>query len=572
MKGKKRQGGEESSSLKDFFAILFRYKWRMLIFSAAVLGLVFAYALSMPVKYRSEAKLLVKLGPEKVIGSGDSSELVVPITPSERGKISAEIEIIKSQNLAKAVVDGLGAEHILKANVEKSLPTRISLYLQGRTASELPDSKSEVERQAILNIRRNLVVRPVDPGNLIVISYTSQKQDLAQKVVAAIIEEYKSKYIETHHTAPTPLEFLDKVIADEKSAIDKVDKELAKITSEYGVKYFALQGSITQTSVTTLSSTLDNIETELAASRAKVESLKLSLKDTAQKIDVQDPSSSVFVTGSGSGVVTVTRPNPVYQQLEHDLMTEQSTLKALEAQHKSVTERLATYREQLRKVSDNADTFDRLMRDKEKHQSRYENYLANKEQVELDRKLEEERISNIVVFEPATMPLDSEPRGRSRILALGLILAVFGSVGLAIGSDQLDHTIKKPQDVDQKIGVPTLTAIPKVSSKYSVITDRAGEYALPGDVEIHYKALKSRLLLATNGSVKPPQTFVVTSCSSGRRSKHGRREFRGAARRIGRQTGASRRCQSSEPVGTQNIQSSAIARSKRYRRERGSRE
>lgn len=105
---------QRRTSLRDLCHILFRHKSRMfLFFVIAILGCV-VLTLRAERVYRSEAKLLVRLGRESVsLDPTATTGQIVPITKSRESEIQTELEILRSRRIAEKVVDSLGAATIL---------------------------------------------------------------------------------------------------------------------------------------------------------------------------------------------------------------------------------------------------------------------------------------------------------------------------------------------------------------------------------------------------------------------------------------------------------------------------
>ena len=101
-------------NLGDIYYILFRHKWKIIL--STLLGLTVAAAmfLTQKVPFQSEAKLFVRyvisegknLGP----GAGDNAK-----SPDQRGEtiMNSETEILSSSDLARLVVEAIGAERVL---------------------------------------------------------------------------------------------------------------------------------------------------------------------------------------------------------------------------------------------------------------------------------------------------------------------------------------------------------------------------------------------------------------------------------------------------------------------------
>ena len=110
-----QEGGVPERSLRDLYYVLFRHRRKTLIFFAAVVVTVAVGTFLMPETYRSEAKLLVRLGRESVsLDPTATTGQVVNIGQSRENEINSEMEILKSRELAEKVVDSFGASALLK--------------------------------------------------------------------------------------------------------------------------------------------------------------------------------------------------------------------------------------------------------------------------------------------------------------------------------------------------------------------------------------------------------------------------------------------------------------------------
>src|SRR3954465_2375687 len=102
-------------ALGDIYYILFRHKWKIILFSG--IGLIAALLLPLVWKrpYQSEAKLFIRYVLEtKSPGQVGVSDARVK-SPDERGEnvINTELEILTSLDLAQQVATNVGPEKIL---------------------------------------------------------------------------------------------------------------------------------------------------------------------------------------------------------------------------------------------------------------------------------------------------------------------------------------------------------------------------------------------------------------------------------------------------------------------------
>jgi len=91
-------------SLRDFYAIIFRHKWKVILFFFAVVATVAAGTFLAAEVYKAEAKLLVRLGRENVsLDPTATTGQVISIGQSRESEMNSEMEILKSRELAEHI-------------------------------------------------------------------------------------------------------------------------------------------------------------------------------------------------------------------------------------------------------------------------------------------------------------------------------------------------------------------------------------------------------------------------------------------------------------------------------------
>ena len=102
-------------SLRDFHYILFRHKWKVIVFFLAVMVTVTLGTFLAAEIYRAEAKLLVRIGRENVsLDPTATTGQIISIGQSRESEINSELEILKSRELAEKVVDAMGPKAFLE--------------------------------------------------------------------------------------------------------------------------------------------------------------------------------------------------------------------------------------------------------------------------------------------------------------------------------------------------------------------------------------------------------------------------------------------------------------------------
>jgi polysaccharide biosynthesis transport protein len=155
---------------------------------------------------------------------------------------------------------------------------------------------------------------------------------------------------------------------------------------------------------------------------------------------------------------------------------------------------------------------------------RFTQYSIMKREVDMNRVLYDTLTANIKkstvteqsqeikiwVVQKAEQPgAPSKPK-KSRNLALGLILGLFGGIGLAFFIEYLDNTVKDGNILERKFGLTVLGSVEEIRDK----TARVETFLLKNPLSPFaesYRLIRSSLLLSSPDH--PPRTILVTSMS-----------------------------------------------------------
>jgi uncharacterized protein involved in exopolysaccharide biosynthesis len=160
-----------------------------------------------------------------------------------------------------------------------------------------------------------------------------------------------------------------------------------------------------------------------------------------------------------------TAPNEAYKQIESALLVEKANLSSLKAKTEVVQEQLKSALGELKTINDSEIKLSRVQREMGIQEANYRKYYEKMEQARIDQALEIGKISNVSIIQPATFPMNPIKPNKMRNLALGLFLGLFGGIGLAFFSEYMDHTFRRPEDIAQRLELPTLAVIPSSTKK-----------------------------------------------------------------------------------------------------------
>lgn len=118
-------------------------------------------------------------------------------------------------------------------------------------------------------------------------------------------------------------------------------------------------------------------------------------------------------------------------------------------------------------------------------------------------------VSNVALIDAASIPEQPSSPNWPKTLALGLICGLGVAAASLIARDQFDDTIRAPEDVEAKLALPLLAAVPRsggVSPEVALADPKS-------PLSEAYNALRGALLHATPDGL--PQVLLVTSAQPG---------------------------------------------------------
>ncbi len=582
-------------TLRDLLYVLFGHKRKVMAFVVLLFGVVALKTLLRPNTYRSEARLLLRLGRENV--SLDPTATIGEIANINRsydGEIKSELEILKSREIVERVIDDLGADGFrrdskkassgtatanspptggaLRAlgnalNAVRAQPARLMVYLG--IAAPL----SERER-AIRRIVENTEIEALENTSVITLAYEEQDPNLARDILDRFIRAFLEKHLAVYHTENSR-GFFEQQVSELGEKLSGTEKEFQSAKDATGICSLVEQQSSLVSMIGMLDRSIAETEAELAAATARVAGIQKILAQVPETLVVEEVTGlsdygadlmrgrlydlllaekeieSKYTRESrqlemireqvseGRSILEKEQSKPArtevkkgvndtWQQMQTALATERSNIAALQSKLQKLRAQAVEAQADLRELNDAEIRTSRLQREITLLADSYSRYFAKLEEARIDQALKSERISSISVLQAATMPV--EPVGPSKLLllGLGLVLAIAGGVGFAFFCEYMDHSLKTPEDIQEKLQLPALAFIPRTRLNTVCLMSKASQWrrletlrgqappaqwGIPTDVRQHYSVFRERLLLHANGFMHGHYIIGVTSCS-----------------------------------------------------------
>lgn len=482
--------GSSDSSIRSFLHIPLRHKGKVLaVFSVVVVTTILVTAL-MPRTYRSEGKLLLRLGRENMALDPTAtlgSTPLLTIQLSRENEINSVIEIMRSRMLMERVVGELG-------------PARILGKAEG-AAADLED--------AVKQMTRSLDVQAVRKSNVLQITYDASSPTLAQQVVDKVIACFLDEHIRLNRT-PGAAEFLDEQTASIRQRLQAREEELRTMKDTTGLTSPDTRRTIIVTRIGRLEDDFLQTKATLAASEAEVKQLQEQLadlpttevteqtagfaneaadgmrqqlyalqlreKELASRVTDDHPQLRQVRTqiAAAEGVLgqektertqTKTGLSKTHEETKLRLLKEEPVLASLRARGERLAAQLATEQASLAQLNADELRVGRLEREVRMEDANYRRYVDSLEQARIDRAMASEGKSNISIVQPATLePRAIKPKGLLNLL-LAMVLGLIGGVGAAFAAESLEESGRTAAGLKHELDTPMRAEIARMGSR-----------------------------------------------------------------------------------------------------------
>ncbi|MBA5867053.1 MAG: lipopolysaccharide biosynthesis protein [Nitrospira sp. CR1.3] len=153
--------------------------------------------------------------------------------------------------------------------------------------------------------------------------------------------------------------------------------------------------------------------------------------------------------------------NPAYINLQAQLNSATTSLEAIRKTRMDVKRRLQDYATRLERTPELEPNYLTLTRDRDTSAQKYQDIRSRLLEAKVSEGLEVQRKGErFSLIDPPSLPEKPDKPNRFAIVLLGFILAVGGGVGSGLAAENLDHSIRTPEQVAQLTQLFPLAVIP----------------------------------------------------------------------------------------------------------------
>jgi succinoglycan biosynthesis transport protein ExoP len=354
----------------------------------------------------------------------------------------------------------------------------------GQSSGQQPSSQDQrtvLESIALRHFRDNLTVNTSRNSRLVEVSFASSDPRLATDVTNTLVKlfidnDYRTRYESTMRAS----NWLSGQLEDLRQKVQKSNETLAEYQKENGIlDVDEKDNPITQKAIDLnrqfSQAQADRIQMEASARMAETgdaDSLpqvhdNFLIQSLTQKLAESRSQLARALSVYGEKNSNVRRLRGESDELAAQLAAEKRDIvSGLRTSYGASLTRerlMAQAVDQLKRMMGDMDVKMvqyRILRNESQASSElYNSLLARLEQAGVYAGLQS---GNIRIVDPAAIPDRASSPHRGLIIAVGLVIAVMGSIALAFLKEGLDNTVRTPDEITQWTGLPSLPMIPRI--------------------------------------------------------------------------------------------------------------
>jgi capsular exopolysaccharide synthesis family protein len=533
---------EHDIHVLDRLNVLFKYRYVALgVFALVILGSLLRTYTTTPL-YRAQARLLIEVEDERTasmvgtINTGPNEYLQDP-----EPYYNTQYRILIGRELGRRVVQRLNLGTVPEFNGGGPTPTALSrtiasVRLQVETPlrallgrAQAAQNPGSVDEAALVGeFLGRVSIEPVQNSRLVDVGFVSADPQFAVKAVNAHVEEYVAQNFELRRqNMAKSLEWLTQELGKQQAKVEGSERALAQYREDQN----AMSLEDRQNIVVSRLNQLNDAVTRAKTNRVQKESLYNQIKtlgpnaspDTIpailQNAYIQSIKTRVadlqreragLLERYGEKYPAVKDVNANIQDAQRQLALELAkAIDAIRNDYQSAVTEERTLTVALEEQKGTAMDLSRknvgytvLEREAQSNRQVYEALLQREKELQV---LANSQGNNVRLMDRAETPGAPFTPNPSRDLLLATVAGLALALGLVLGIDYLDDTIKTPEDVTRKLKLPFLGMVPKVKrDDHPVLSSTA-----PHEFGEAYRSLRTSLVFS-NG-VDSSRVIMVTS-------------------------------------------------------------
>ncbi|MFT5609523.1 MAG: succinoglycan biosynthesis transport protein ExoP [Arenicella sp.] len=552
----------ETIAIRDYVAIVAKHQWSILLFTLALAGLSFLYATSLEPRFRASVTMLYdppSVSNYGTVSSSDASNSYSGYFRSSRMFKTQQL-VVGSKSFVERMVDHYKLwehPHIVSSAGTLEAPSRwesalSDLLPQWFSQSVKPKAQTLGSAQHKTNLKRQYRIRSIATiqGGMIVdidedvmmltIGFTSSSAEFAKEMANKLSEFYSQYELEqrmaSYNRANTWLVDRTKELRDQLMVSEQ---ELQDFKSKEDVGLVGGQVSIA-------SKRIEAVFTDLSEARRRAQSLSQTLGRAQRKNNnfsqIVDSAALLKFTGVRAAMEMEAEarkereqlaleygpkhPNMINSQSNIDrlqqklnseiqlalveLRADLNTARSDERRYKNELEKLKSGNQSLQKKT---FVLTSLERTRDTDQQLYDLFVTRFKELNVGNSANS---SSVRVLSFAQTPSSPYWPNKTLIVALVALFAYVIGVGLAFLQEFLDNTIKSPDEIEDKLGLPLLGSLVQLNESRYVKSMKAESFFLNHNKSPFAESIRTiRTGVMLSGLDNPYKVIAISSTVPG---------------------------------------------------------
>lgn len=510
-------------NLAEYWRLALKHRLLVIaIFSAAIVIGIATTLLTTPT-YTASTTLKIDREAARILDVEDAAPGESMIAGEEF--FQTQYGLLRSRSLAERVIESLGLA---------SSDAFLTAMGEPAAGGDSSTQKTQQRRERILRlIQANLTVKPVRGSRLVAVSFTSPDPALSARIANALAENFiQSNLDRKYESSGYARTFLEDRIAQTKAELEGAERQLVAYASQQQIINVGDgEGANPGETQSLVSRNLVTINQALAAATAarvaaeekwrRVRSAPLgSLPDVYQNPSIQaltaDRARLQAQYQEGLGTYQPDYPQMVelrsrIAELDEQIATIGREIReSVRAQYeialnqeRSLARRVGGLEGDVLDLRERSIQYNILQREVDTSRTLYDALLQRYKEVSVTAVVASNNISVVDSASPPKLP--SAPNMLLN-LALAAVLGMGFGILAAFVLEALDESLATPEDVESKLGVPVLGAIPRLDKGE---TPAAALRDVRSGFSEAYYSLRTALQFSTADGA--PRTILVTS-------------------------------------------------------------
>jgi uncharacterized protein involved in exopolysaccharide biosynthesis/Mrp family chromosome partitioning ATPase len=476
---------KEQTYMYTAMNVLLRRIWYVLVSVLAVLVPVMYYNHTASPTYEASTTLIFE-EPRATIATSTSDEYY------HSGTILNQIQEIKSRSVANEVVQNLPESVLNKIPLPEPLPEdfdKMSFYAAKirKNVNAVPEGESDVIKVTARARDQFSAMKIANTIADVVLERNLRQRRQEVSGVLALIEEEVKRYKNSLRQAELELTQFKK--RNQVTSLDQENQELLRRVTSIDVRYKEIKSTRekTEESLNTITQKIAGQRADMAPSIADiaapmVQRLKSDLSDIQLmymnlqtqgypedheemiRLKAEMERLRKNISEEATKIIeaeNIIDPLSQMKDLFSNKFKFELELEALKAQERSLQRSVQQYDIKLQGLPHKESQLAQLTRARDVNHNIYMMLSQKREEARIT---EAQKIGNLRIIDEAELPKRPiSPRVKLNLF-VGLILGLTVGIGLAFFMESVDTTIKTPEEVEKKIGIPVVGSIPRIRS------------------------------------------------------------------------------------------------------------